>query len=239
MVGESYVDEVGVHGKEPNSNRDAKSRERTDRKYVADEDQTNGKEHNDVDDRSSRERFGNGFVAKERQMLVLLLLYVDDIIVTGNDDDDEIMQVMIMLGVRFAMKDLGNLKYFLSVEVECAGQGGRQVNLIAYSDADWAGYLDTRRLFLIGLQKYGKGNWKSISRLVVKTRTLALVVSHAQKYYIRQNALAQKKEKRSTKHPRHEWSTQYYAPNHSSLRCQLPMQEPTLNVLLSPNFIQS
>ncbi|ERN02744.1 hypothetical protein AMTR_s01811p00005700, partial [Amborella trichopoda] len=65
MVGESYVDEVGVHGKEPNSNRDAKSRERTDRKSVADEDQTNGKEHSDVDDRSSKERFGNGFVVKE------------------------------------------------------------------------------------------------------------------------------------------------------------------------------
>ncbi|KAL4181876.1 hypothetical protein AMTRI_Chr12g273220 [Amborella trichopoda] len=256
MVGESYVDEVGVH-------------ERTDRKSIADEDQTNGKEHSDVDDRSSRERFGNGFVVKERQTLVMLLLYVDDIIVTGNDDDDEIMQLVIMLGVRFAMKDLGNLKYFLGVEVECTVQGGRQVNLIAYFDADWTGYLDTRRLFLIGLQKYRKGNSKSISRVVIKTRTSAQVKSHAQKYYIRQNALTQKKEKKhisihnmsvddldtqateelsatesvfdmihKISGPRVR-STQYYAPNHSPLGCQLPMQEPTLNVLLSPNFIQS
>ncbi|KAL4181873.1 hypothetical protein AMTRI_Chr12g239620 [Amborella trichopoda] len=110
MVGESYVDEVGVHGKEPNSNRDAKSRERTDRKSVADEDKTNGKEHNDVDDRSSRERFGHGFVVKE-------------------NDKDEIRQLKIMVRARFAKKDFKNLKYFLCIEVERT----RQVNIITYS----------------------------------------------------------------------------------------------------------
>ncbi|KAL4182608.1 hypothetical protein AMTRI_Chr11g151040 [Amborella trichopoda] len=52
-----------------------------------------------------------------------------------------------------------------------------------------------RRLFLIGLQKYGKGSWKSISKLVIKTRTSTQVASHAQKYFIRQKALAEKKEK--------------------------------------------
>ncbi|KAL4181871.1 hypothetical protein AMTRI_Chr12g273190 [Amborella trichopoda] len=52
------------------------------------------------------------------------------------------------------------------------------------------------RLFLIGLQKYGKGNWNSISRFVVKTRTSVQIASHAQKYFIRQKALAEKNEKK-------------------------------------------
>ncbi|CAH8304006.1 unnamed protein product [Eruca vesicaria subsp. sativa] len=39
--------------------------------------------------------------------------------------------------------------------------------------------------FLLGLEKYGKGDWRSISRHVVLTRTPTQVASHAQKYYER------------------------------------------------------
>ncbi|CAH8362030.1 unnamed protein product [Eruca vesicaria subsp. sativa] len=39
--------------------------------------------------------------------------------------------------------------------------------------------------FLLGLEKYGKGDWRSISRHVVLTRTPSQVASHAQKYYER------------------------------------------------------
>ncbi|TXG49300.1 hypothetical protein EZV62_025175 [Acer yangbiense] len=54
-------------------------------------------------------------------------------------------------------------------------------------------------LFLIGLKKFGKGDWRSISRNVVVTRTPTQVASHAQKYFLRQNS--QKKErKRSSIH---------------------------------------
>ncbi|KAL4181877.1 hypothetical protein AMTRI_Chr12g239640 [Amborella trichopoda] len=52
------------------------------------------------------------------------------------------------------------------------------------------------RLFLIGLQKYGKENWNSISRFVVKTRTSVQIASHAQKYFIRQKALEKNEKKR-------------------------------------------
>ncbi|GFQ03064.1 transcription factor divaricata [Phtheirospermum japonicum] len=45
---------------------------------------------------------------------------------------------------------------------------------------------DEHRLFLLGLEKYGKGDWKSISRYMVLTRSPAQVASHAQKYYQRQ-----------------------------------------------------
>ncbi|CAI9110440.1 OLC1v1010460C1 [Oldenlandia corymbosa var. corymbosa] len=39
--------------------------------------------------------------------------------------------------------------------------------------------------FLVGLSKYGKGNWRSISRNIVLTKTPTQVASHAQKYFIR------------------------------------------------------
>ncbi|KAL2499148.1 Duplicated homeodomain-like superfamily protein [Abeliophyllum distichum] len=41
------------------------------------------------------------------------------------------------------------------------------------------------RKFLVGLEKYGKGNWRGISRNCVLTKSPAQVASHAQKYYIR------------------------------------------------------
>lgn len=38
----------------------------------------------------------------------------------------------------------------------------------------------------MGLKKYGKGDWRNISRNFVTTRTPTQVASHAQKYFIRQ-----------------------------------------------------
>ncbi|QCE16404.1 protein MYSM1 [Vigna unguiculata] len=46
---------------------------------------------------------------------------------------------------------------------------------------------EEHRVFLVGLQKLGKGNWRGISKSFVKTRTPVQVASHAQKYFLRQS----------------------------------------------------
>nr|XP_043624043.1 transcription factor SRM1 [Erigeron canadensis]XP_043624044.1 transcription factor SRM1 [Erigeron canadensis] len=58
---------------------------------------------------------------------------------------------------------------------------------------------DEHRLFLLGLEKYGKGDWRSISRNYVVTRTPTQVASHAQKYFIRLNSI-NKDRRRSSIH---------------------------------------
>ncbi|EOY20939.1 hypothetical protein QUC31_007107 [Theobroma cacao] len=48
---------------------------------------------------------------------------------------------------------------------------------------------EEHRLFLLGLDKFGKGDWRSISRNFVISRTPTQVASHAQKYFIRLNSM--------------------------------------------------
>ncbi|CAI8586261.1 unnamed protein product [Vicia faba] len=55
---------------------------------------------------------------------------------------------------------------------------------------------EEHRRFLMGLLKYGKGDWRNISRNFVVTKTPTQVASHAQKYYIRQKVSSGGKDKR-------------------------------------------
>ena len=59
---------------------------------------------------------------------------------------------------------------------------------------------EEHRLFLLGLQKFGKGDWRSISRNYVVSRTPTQVASHAQKYFIRLSSLHKKDKRRSSIH---------------------------------------
>ncbi|KAI3825668.1 hypothetical protein L1987_07216 [Smallanthus sonchifolius] len=56
---------------------------------------------------------------------------------------------------------------------------------------------DEHKLFLLGLQKVGKGDWRGISRNFVKTRTPTQVASHAQKYFLRRSSLNRRRRRSS------------------------------------------
>lgn len=56
------------------------------------------------------------FILRRGTSIVLLLVYVDDVIVTGNDPS-LITHLIADLDTQFALKDLGNLSYFLGIQV--------------------------------------------------------------------------------------------------------------------------
>lgn len=56
------------------------------------------------------------FIYKQQAKFVYVLVYVDDILVTGSDSK-LVQQVNSSLATRFSIKDMGNLGYFLGIEV--------------------------------------------------------------------------------------------------------------------------
>ncbi|KAG6403972.1 hypothetical protein SASPL_136206 [Salvia splendens] len=53
------------------------------------------------------------------------------------------------------------------------------------------------KLFLLGLQKVGRGDWRGISRNYVKSRTPTQVASHAQKYFLRRSNINRRRRRSS------------------------------------------
>ncbi|XP_059304047.1 uncharacterized mitochondrial protein AtMg00810-like [Lycium ferocissimum] len=62
------------------------------------------------------------FVLHSSKGILLLLLYVDDIILTGNSSI-LLSELIVTLKSRFAMKDMGDLHYFLGIEVRRSSGG--------------------------------------------------------------------------------------------------------------------
>ncbi|XP_052291707.1 uncharacterized mitochondrial protein AtMg00810-like [Citrus sinensis] len=74
--------------------------------------------------------------------ILLILIYVDDILVIGSNSK-LIGNVIQQIHSEFALKDLRDFNYFLSIEVTPSVQGS--LTLTAYPDADWGSDLDDRR----------------------------------------------------------------------------------------------
>ncbi|KAM1630317.1 hypothetical protein ACFX2K_018465 [Malus domestica] len=62
------------------------------------------------------------FVKANEGKLAIVLVYVDDLIITG-DDEAEILRTNENLSVRFQMKELGQLKHFLGLEIDRTQEG--------------------------------------------------------------------------------------------------------------------
>jgi hypothetical protein len=56
------------------------------------------------------------YVKKTNHGIVVIVIYVDDLIITG-DNDADIFDLKKLFKQKFEMKDLGELHYFLSIEV--------------------------------------------------------------------------------------------------------------------------
>ncbi|XP_061344013.1 secreted RxLR effector protein 161-like [Gastrolobium bilobum] len=81
-------------------------------------------------------------------------------VLTG-DDIDEMKLLQKQLASEFEMNDLGDLKYFLGIEIARSKQG--------YTDSDWAGDKTTRHS-TSGYFTFVEGNlvtWKSKKQKVV------------------------------------------------------------------------
>ncbi|KAE8693687.1 hypothetical protein F3Y22_tig00110794pilonHSYRG00085 [Hibiscus syriacus] len=61
------------------------------------------------------------FLKRSSQGIIYVLVYVDDIVITGSTLTD-VEEVVAMLKDRFSLKDLGELRYFLGIEVKKSGQ---------------------------------------------------------------------------------------------------------------------
>lgn len=79
------------------------------------------------------------------------------------------------------------------------------------------------RQFLLGLLKYGKGDWRNISRNFVVTKTPTQVASHAQKYFLRQHSGGKDKRRPSI----HDFTTVNLRESNTS---------PSENIINLPNF---
>ncbi|MBA0581170.1 hypothetical protein Gorai_023355 [Gossypium raimondii] len=86
---------------------------------------------------------------------------------------------------------------------------------------------EEHRMFLEGLRKLGKGNWKGISENYVTSRTPIQVASHAQKYFLRLQHASNNKEKRRPDFPTYQ------------SRIQPMAEEVTPNVMQSLPFLHT
>ncbi|KAM0014676.1 putative RNA-directed DNA polymerase [Helianthus debilis subsp. tardiflorus] len=101
------------------------------------------------------------FILKTNEVLLYVLVYVDDIIITGNNQD-AINKVIAQLSSTFAVKDLGDLHYFLGIEIVPHGK-----NII----------LSQRKYISELIAKAGLSDCKSVPSPMSSSQTLSLADS--------------------------------------------------------------
>ncbi len=83
------------------------------------------------------------YVKKTNHGIVVVVIYVDDLIIIG-DSDADISDLKKLLKRKFEMKDLGELRYFLGIEVIHSPEGiwllQRQYALNKLSEYGMTGY---------------------------------------------------------------------------------------------------
>jgi len=55
-------------------------------------------------------------VKKTNHGIIIIVIYIDNLIITG-DNDGNILDLKKLLKQKFELKDLGELRYFLGIEV--------------------------------------------------------------------------------------------------------------------------
>ena len=100
------------------------------------------------------------FTRKQGMSFTILLIYVDDILITGNDPVN-IAATKQFLHEHFHIKDLGDLKYFLGIEVSASKNGifvsQRKYALEVIEDAGMAGVAPINTPMEQGLKLSDKG----------------------------------------------------------------------------------
>ena len=83
------------------------------------------------------------YVRKDEHGIIIICIYVDDLIV-GGDHEAHVEDVKNLLKKEFDMKDLGELRYFLGIEIVRTPEGiwllQRQYSLDMLSKYGMAGY---------------------------------------------------------------------------------------------------